>query len=162
MFCHPRLADELTNRTLLLLLSHGGRLLPWALPARLTQPGRLQTAFSLLPHLSWHPPVGMACVTPRHRELLSPKSESIHETWATPSSVNLCRLLRPCGPYSCAQTAHAICSATSIRSSARTFSIWLTMVATDDPAKSRATATLSNVVTSEPESPPAEMLVVTI
>src|SRR5437867_10415093 len=57
---------------------------------------------------------------------------------------------------------YSICSATSTRSNARTFSIWLAIIATDEPAKSSPTAILSRFITSEPESPPADMLVVTI
>jgi len=55
-----------------------------------------------------------------------------------------------------------IVSATSTRSRLRTFSIWLAIIADGEPANSSPTAMLSPVRTSEPESPPADMLVVTI
>lgn len=61
-----------------------------------------------------------------------------------------------------ARNVQRICSATSTRRSERTCSIWLRIVATAEPAYKRPTATSSGVVTKEPESPPADMLVVTI
>ena len=66
----------------------------------------------------------------------------------------------PTGPRS--GNGYRICSATSTRSRALTFSIWLAIVATDDPAKRSPTATSSSVLMRDPESPGADMFVVTI